>query len=104
MRSLPSAHRKDGARIRAEKQMNVAQAIRTAVQVAALLGATASIAADPPDWAQSGRPPPAREFLQPMLDADLAAYRSCGVRGRLEGAAPPIVVDLAGRWVRAFHE
>src|SRR5262245_24732788 len=89
--------------------MNAAQEIRKAVHTAAvasiaLLCATDSMAADPPEWAQAGRPPPAREFLQPTLDADLPAYRLCGARGRLEGAAPPIVVDLVDRWLRAFHE
>lgn len=72
--------------------------------MAALLGSAAALAADPPEWARTGRPPPPREFLQPTLDSDLASYRPCGASGRLEGTAPPILVDLVGRWLRAFHE
>ena len=68
------------------------------------LGANIATAADPKEWEQSGRPAPQREFLQPTLDADLPAYRACGAQGRIEGTAPPIVVELLGRWLSAFHQ
>ena len=87
--------------------MNSLQAVRAAaaaLSIAALVAATVAMAADPAEWAQVGRPAPAREFLQPTLDPDLPAYRSCGARGRLEGVAPPIVVELARLWLRAFEQ
>jgi len=59
--------------------------------------------ADPPEWAQAGRPAPPPEFLQPTLDAGLAPYRTSGAHGRLEGCAPPIVAALAAQWMRAFQ-
>jgi phosphate transport system substrate-binding protein len=78
--------------------------LRAAVFALAPLLAHDVPAADPPEWAQQGRPAPVREFLQPTLDPDLPAYCPSGARGRLEGVAPPIVAELAGLWLRALRE
>jgi phosphate transport system substrate-binding protein len=77
--------------------------LRAAVFALALLLAHGLRAADPPEWAQHGRPAPVREFLQPTPDPDMPAYCPSGARGRLEGVAPPIVAELTGLWLRAFR-
>jgi phosphate transport system substrate-binding protein len=77
---------------------------RALIAGAILAAAGHVLAADPAEWKVEGRPLPLREFLQPALDAELPAYRSAGVAGKLEGSAPPILARLARRWVAAFRE
>jgi phosphate transport system substrate-binding protein len=67
-------------------------------------GVSAATPTDAMKWERSGRPAPPRELLQPSLDADLPVYRTCGARGKLNGTAPAIVVDVLGGWLRAFGE
>ncbi len=71
---------------------------------AAALAALVCAAADPPEWKIEGRPLPQREFLQPALDTGLPAYRATHATGSLEGSAPPIMAQLARRWIAAFRE
>src|SRR5438552_3942088 len=65
---------------------------------------TQAAAVDPREWRLEGRPPPQSEFLQPTFDDGLPAYRNARVEGRLEGSAPPILAQLARRWVGAFNQ
>lgn len=66
--------------------------------------ASAACAADPAEWARSGRPPPPRESVQATLDAQLPGYAPSGALAVLEGSAPPILAQLVNSWLRDFHE
>lgn len=61
----------------------------------------------PADWAKEGRPLPAREVLQPLLDEALPVYQPCSaepLEGTFEGSVPAVLPKLVERWITAFQQ
>jgi phosphate transport system substrate-binding protein len=75
-----------------------------AVALGSCLAAT--LHAQQTDWAESGRPLPQPDAVQPDLDPRLPDYQPCPVAAgvAITGTAPAILPDLVQRWKTAFAQ